>query len=353
MTSTNALDLPRPPSAAPFIEIALPTYNRLPYLEECLNSLSASFAAVPEHLRRPVKVSIWDGGSKDSTPDWVRANGDHFGFPVELIETPAPIPFGERVASFLARSTADFIWYFSDDDVVVPECFATLFSVLESNPGIGAAAINYSEWTSDMASCLRPQMISLTNQAVSADVDNIALLGQSAGFLPVVVLSRAYGQLVPMDQKLAKTVLPFVPPYLVTAVNHGLIIIEKPLIKQRSNNSAFGKANPTDSWYPIFVQEWGMVCDECARLGLSKRFVRLLRASTLRGRNLTFRRIVGERLNDFYQPPNLFGLCASEYGTYPRFWLAVAPAFLVPIGLLRAIRWLYRKLRRSPSTLRR
>jgi hypothetical protein len=96
-----------------------------------------------------------------------------------------------------------------------------------------------------------------------------------------------------------------------------------------------------------------MVCDECARLGLSRRFVRLLRAAPLRERNLGFRRIVGERLNDLHQPPNLFALCVSEYRTYPRFWFAVAPAFLVPIGFLRAIRRLYRALLRADSALRR
>jgi len=334
-----------------FIEIALPTYNRLPYLKECLNSLSASFAATPENLRRPVTASVWDGGSTDATPDWVRANGQSFSFPVELVETPSPVPYGERLAGFLARSTAAFIWYFSDDDVVLPDCFAAIFSVLARNPGVGAVALNYSVWNNDLSTCMIPREISLTNRQVSDSVDNIALLGQHAGFLPALILSPADGRAVLAAENLVRYAWPHVVPFLVTAVNHGLIIIEEPVIRQRSGNSAFGKPTANSSWYRVFVQEWSMVCDECARLGLSRRFVRVLRAAPLIERNLTPRRILGERLNDFYQPPDLFALCVSEYGTYPRFWLAVAPSFLVPIAFLRKMRWLYRALRRGVSTL--
>lgn len=339
-------------SGVSFIEIALPTYNRLSYLKECLKSLSASYLATPEALRRPVKASIWDGGSLDGTPDWIRANGHLFSFPVELVETPSPVPYGKRVAGFLARSHANFIWYFSDDDLVLPECFTAVFSAIASKPDIGAIAINYSEWNHDLSGCLVPRAILVTNKMIASSTDNVALLGQHAGFLPALILSRAYGKAVPSAESLTQGAWPHVVTYLVTAVTHGLIIIEQPMIRQRSGNSAFGNATSTSSWYRVFVREWSEVCDQCARLGLSTRFVRLLRAAPLREGNLSFNRIVGERLNGIFQPAGLSALCVSEYRSYLRFWTVVAPAFLVPIRFLRIIRQCYRALARSLSALR-
>src|SRR5579862_3613023 len=100
MTSGNLLESQESGLDATFVEIALPTYNRLSYLKETLDSLSASFAATPEDLRRPVKASIWDGGSTDGTPDWVRTNAKSFSFPIALVETPEPVAYGERVTGF-------------------------------------------------------------------------------------------------------------------------------------------------------------------------------------------------------------------------------------------------------------
>ena len=247
-----------------------------------------------------MKASVWDGGSSDGTQAWVKAHCDRFNFPVELVELPLPFPLANDWSA-LDRSMADFIWYFSDDDLVLPECFSVIFSTLQAKPGAGAIAINYSEWSHDFSTCLNPSSITLTNAAIRASVDHIALLGQHAGFLPALLVSRPFAKNVPVDARFAKAAWPQVVPFLVTAATHGLTVIERPLIRQRSGNSAFGNITATSSWYRIFVQEWSDVCNECARLGLSPGFVRILRESPLREGNLGLNRILGERLHRY--PP--------------------------------------------------
>ena len=120
-------------SGTPRVSVIVPTFNRSPYLGECLESLLAQ--TLP-----PAQVIVVNDASTDAT----RAVLEPFLDRIEYIETPSQLGKPGAVNLGLERVTGDYVWVFDDDDVALPCALERFTAPLERQPECG---FSWSPWS--------------------------------------------------------------------------------------------------------------------------------------------------------------------------------------------------------------
>jgi glycosyltransferase involved in cell wall biosynthesis len=112
-------------AARPRVTVVVPTYNRAALLGECLDSLLAQ--TLP-----PAELIVVNDGSTDQTSDLLTS----YGARLTAVTTPQ---HGKAVACNvgLEHATGDYVWFFDDDDVALPECLERFVAPLEASPAAG------------------------------------------------------------------------------------------------------------------------------------------------------------------------------------------------------------------------
>ena len=102
-----------------FVSVVIPTYNRRPILEKCLDALERQHVAGPLDQ---YEVVVVDDGSTDGTPAWLRGHVDRFPH-VRMVEQQHGGPAEGRNRG-VDHAKGDVI-VFIDSDLVVTESFLT------------------------------------------------------------------------------------------------------------------------------------------------------------------------------------------------------------------------------------
>lgn len=110
-----------------FASVVIPTYNRRPILEKCLNALEQQQASP---LLQGYEVVVVDDGSTDGTPDWLRDNSHRFPH-VRLVEQAHGGPAEGRNRG-VDQARGDVIVFIDSDLVVTSGFLASHAAALES-----------------------------------------------------------------------------------------------------------------------------------------------------------------------------------------------------------------------------
>jgi len=103
------------------LSIIVPSWNNLPYLKLCLESLAKNSA-----LDNEIHVHVNDGS--DGTLDWVRAHG------IQHTHTPTNVGICEAVNTAAENCAGDYLVYLNDDMYVLPHWDRLLYErVTEGN----------------------------------------------------------------------------------------------------------------------------------------------------------------------------------------------------------------------------
>lgn len=111
------------------VSVIVPTFNRVNYIAECLDSLLAQSLQAHE-------IIVVDDGSEDGTSDLLT----RYGTQIRYVRKdnggkPSAVNLG------LSMAEGDLIWIFDDDDVALPDAIETRVQVLVAHP---EAAFVYS-----------------------------------------------------------------------------------------------------------------------------------------------------------------------------------------------------------------
>jgi hypothetical protein len=104
------------------VAVLVATFNRAKYLGECLDSLL-------NQTRQLDQVIVIDDGSTDETPQVLASYGDR-------IQVVSKANGGKSTALNLGLQHAwcDWVWFFDDDDVALPDAAQRLLEALHNNP---------------------------------------------------------------------------------------------------------------------------------------------------------------------------------------------------------------------------
>lgn len=114
----------------PVISICIPTFNRAPFLKECLDSITKQFSDL--EVKEKVNIFILDNQSKDNTQEIVKPFINSFDNIKYIIDDQDRriVPGIIKTASL---GNGEYLWVFSDDDLQHSNTLVTVLKFLEKN----------------------------------------------------------------------------------------------------------------------------------------------------------------------------------------------------------------------------
>lgn len=121
--------------AAPAVDILIPTFNSVAWLERCLDALAGT--DYPN-----ARLTVLDNGSTDGTPAFLESYARRAGLPFAFraIRLPVNVGYPAGMNWLLAVTDAPIVARCDDDIVVPPEWLAYLVDTLRRHPHAGAVA---------------------------------------------------------------------------------------------------------------------------------------------------------------------------------------------------------------------
>lgn len=113
---------------APFVSVAMPTFNGARYIEEALNSLAG------QDPTRPIEILAVDDGSTDATPDLLRRAASRL--PLRLLDGPRVGNWVLATQCALREARAPWIAILHQDDRWEPARLARLGPLIDRHPEV-------------------------------------------------------------------------------------------------------------------------------------------------------------------------------------------------------------------------
>jgi glycosyltransferase involved in cell wall biosynthesis len=118
------------------ISLSMTVYNREKYLSIALDSI---LAQTYPHW----KLTIWDDGSSDSSPDIAIAYA-RTDPRIHFIAAPhTGRQYALRAAIEASRQKSSYLAWIDDDDILAPEALSATITILDSQPSIGMVYTDY------------------------------------------------------------------------------------------------------------------------------------------------------------------------------------------------------------------
>lgn len=100
----------------PLLSICIPTYNRAPFLDECLKQISSQITN--EGLEDTIELLVSDNHSTDDTPDIVKKH-IQAGAKIRYFRNEKNLGMDGNFVNCFKNATGNFIWLLGDDDYLM------------------------------------------------------------------------------------------------------------------------------------------------------------------------------------------------------------------------------------------
>jgi abequosyltransferase len=318
----------------PHLSICIPTYNRAPYLRECLDSIIASIGDRWDQ----VEIVISDNASPDDTPSVV----------VEYQRLYPQIKYNRNSENVVDRNFyivsqlafGEYVWLFGDDDKMAPQAVGAILAQIRQ--GYDLIVSNYSIWTQDLSVMKRPGNLPSKRDMVFTDPDELLKrFGIHLGYISAVIIRSAllfkpnydsFSLYAEYGWGFLYAVYAAVAPHCRAAY------LCKPLICNRADNSPISSS----LWDRNFVTGSFLIFEALLARGYSPEAIltaqdRLLKDFVVR--TLLGRVRSGENVRD------LLKLLFPHYKRNCYFWLVCAPAAFIPRGVVQLATRIIRMIR--------
>ncbi|MGZ5501491.1 MAG: glycosyltransferase family 2 protein [Nitrososphaeraceae archaeon] len=130
------------------LSICIPTYNRADYLKRLLDNI------IPQILeyKEWVEVCISNNGSTDNTREIVFSFKETHPDLFKYNENEENLGFDRNVLKVVNMAEGEFVWTFSDDDLIVNNGFKEVirFIIENKDKDMGGMVIKFSSYTEDL-----------------------------------------------------------------------------------------------------------------------------------------------------------------------------------------------------------
>ena len=118
------------------LSICIPTYNRTHYLESCLNSIKIA----NENSDLSVEVCVSDNNSEEKVIPIIDKYKDKFN--LVFNQNQKNIGLGKNILKSVSLASGEFAWILGNDDIVLPNSFSEIHSLIKKNDDVDFYYIN-------------------------------------------------------------------------------------------------------------------------------------------------------------------------------------------------------------------
>ena len=109
------------------ISILVPTFNRIYYLEQCLQS------CINQSLD-PFEICIGDDSTNDESKRYISNLAKNY--PIKYVKNNPPLGQAKNVNSLIKNAQGDYICLIHDDDKLENDCLEKLSLIFNQNPNV-------------------------------------------------------------------------------------------------------------------------------------------------------------------------------------------------------------------------
>lgn len=333
MTSDGS-DSHQPSAVRLPLTLCVPTYNRRPYLQRCVESILDAVS----RCGAEIELLISDNASSDDTQAYLADLATRVDY-LRVIRQVENIGGERNFRALVKAASGKCVWVIGDDDLLEPAAVSeVLRRILD---GASCVVCNYSVWDKDLTRVIAARGLQ-PKRDLRIDSKNAAmsLFGLNLGYISSVVIDRSlFLTLGEADyESLTSYGFPFMyAAFAGLAVECNLAYIAVPIVVNRSGNSG------GYDWYRYFVRGSSLIFDQLVeRFGYGRASVNMAKTRTIHQyvvRELAARRLSGGDIAGI--PALLF----KSYWFLPSFWFFLAPIIVMPRRLVGSARDLVKRLR--------
>lgn len=127
------------------LSIAIPTYNGARYIQETLDSIVSQLGEISEE----VEILVSDNASTDKTSEIIGEYQRKYSF-VRYFCNDENLGADRNFDLAVRRSSGEYVWLFSDDDIMVPGAIKKAISVLKNYPKLAAIFVNWGNYNPNL-----------------------------------------------------------------------------------------------------------------------------------------------------------------------------------------------------------
>lgn len=317
------------PTDKPLLSICIPTYNRAPFLRDCLASLER---AGSRHWEE-VEVLISDNDSSDNTAEVVAEFQQRF--PLRYFKNQTNIGGEPNFFVAASRASAEHVWIFGDDDEFIEDSITAILPYIRGDYDLVVA--NFSSWSPQMDDQLKPAYLPWPESRTFTDPNQVlSTFRMHLGFISsVVVRKRIMLAALPAEYE------PFIRygfphPYSIYC---GLLpscrvaYDARPLFKRRADNCiSYMGPDWLQAWIKTFLLGTAEIFETLEKKGYSARAVKSAKNNTLG----EYRAGIIIPDIDSIDRNELLRRLWVHYHFCWHFWTTWVPALLMPRAVLRA-----------------
>jgi abequosyltransferase len=327
----------------PRLTIAIPTFNRAPFLRRLLDSLEPQVRAHPAE----VALLVIDNASTDAT---VAVVGEFAarGVTIDFRRNSANLGIDANILACFREAQTEYVWIFGDDDVLLPGALAEMLAALRGGQYALVHCGGYS-----FSGEYRPRIRFfqyLGPSRVTGSEDLIGTVHYLLTFITRNVVNRRAAieatPGAPFDRYLGSVINQL--GFIFSALRSGLpsLILSRPLIAaQLANSGGYGACE-------VFGR--GMMAIIHAEFPGRPAMARLFENAILE--NYFPYQLALLRVSGAFLPEDAAALLARTFGSNPRYWAFCHPIAVLPAPLARAysvaVRSLLKAKRMAGATLR-
>jgi len=109
------------------LSIAIPTYNRALKVERLLNNIDNE---LDNHLVSDIEVLVSNNGSTDLTQELLESFRPK-NFDLSIFKQENNLGFDKNIKFLYDQAKTDYVWFFSDDDIILPGAITKIYNALE------------------------------------------------------------------------------------------------------------------------------------------------------------------------------------------------------------------------------
>ncbi len=244
------------------LSLCIPTYNRLPLLQE---ALSAVIDQIDDKIAPVVEILISNNASTDKTEEYVKdVVATHPHLQIRCFCNAENIGGDANIYQVTKQAKGEWIYRLSDDDILLPGGLAKLLELIENQPNFDAFCLNMYGFEGNPYTQAKPIFEISEDRIITNKDEALMFFGVWMTFLSAMAFKRTVLETNDHHDKV-NTCLSQSYVFLDALANgNGLYIAKDNFLAVRGNNT--GGYN----LFEVFVKNFGDVLNYAKSIGYSK-----------------------------------------------------------------------------------
>lgn len=301
------------------LSVAIPTYNGVRYIQETLDSIVSQLGEISEE----VEILVSDNASTDETSEIIGEYQRKYSF-IKYFCNDENLGADRNFDLAVRRSSGEYVWLFSDDDIMVPGAIKKAISVLRNYPKLAAIFVNWGNYNPNLKKHHIKRNVNIQKDMLFITADDfLSTVKLNAIFVSSNIICRSLWEQVHSELYIESNWIHYAI-LLNFIVGHRSYCIAEPYVMYRAGNIRWDKCSEESIKNTIALMK---ILNSLIGKGYSKKSI--TKAARVIIHHLPVEIIRYKRKGLILRQLHIRNMII-QFKSYPSFWFIDLPLLLLP-----------------------